>query len=118
MIRWKPGEPSGLYKTILNSRGWGFQELLLSRRRVYFTKGQLYWHCQWLTVSEDDHDGIYGTTFLTGGGAAAYGLRLWHELIADFSSKYFSFSTDRLAAIVGIVDWYQAKTGQVPIIGL
>lgn len=32
-------------KSILNSRGWVFQERALSRRTIYFTSKQIYWEC-------------------------------------------------------------------------
>ncbi|KAG6330062.1 hypothetical protein ID866_9026, partial [Astraeus odoratus] len=32
-------------KTIWNTRGWTFQELVLSRRRLFFTKDQVYFEC-------------------------------------------------------------------------
>lgn len=32
-------------KSILNSRGWVFQERALSRRTIFFTSTQVYWEC-------------------------------------------------------------------------
>jgi len=36
----------------LLSRGWVVQERLLSRRKLYYAKNQLYWHCSQTYMSE------------------------------------------------------------------
>ena len=41
----------------LNSRSWAFQEKLLSRRIVHYTKQQMIWQCQTCLVGEDGQVG-------------------------------------------------------------
>ena len=36
-----------------NTRAWTFQERLLSRRCLLFTKGRVYFQCRWSAASED-----------------------------------------------------------------
>lgn len=53
---------------IRNSRGWIFQERLLSPRILYFTQEQIYWECAAGIVSEEtDLDGVWGQTLVKGG---------------------------------------------------
>lgn len=42
-----------LNRSMWNSRGWTFQELMLSRRALVFTENQIYWGCQENTWRED-----------------------------------------------------------------
>ena len=45
------------------TRGWTFQESMLSPRLLFFGKHQLYWECQTTATSEDDFDWkVHGTT--------------------------------------------------------
>jgi len=61
---------------------------------------------------------VYDSKPLPGGSHDLQDHESWHELIESYSSKSFSFTTDRLAAIAGITDWYQVRTGRTPILGL
>ncbi|XHG05857.1 hypothetical protein AWENTII_009070 [Aspergillus wentii] len=36
-----------------NSRGWTYQERLLSRRLIIFTRGEVIWHCREMSCRED-----------------------------------------------------------------
>ena len=40
-------------RSVYNTRGWTFQERLLSRRRIYFVDGQIYFHCRYDMFSAD-----------------------------------------------------------------
>ena len=53
LIRWPVADWGGLEQSHLFSRGWVFQEMLLSRRKLHFAEDQVYWHCRCLVKSED-----------------------------------------------------------------
>jgi hypothetical protein len=42
----------------------------------------------------------------------------WHDLMYVYSGKQFTFSTDRLAALAGVVKWYSKKYDLTPLLGL
>lgn len=67
-----------------NSRGWVFQERMLSSRIVYFTKEQLFWECR-----EDinaEHTGTSTSVLHTDSNAPPQSTRL-HRLMADTSLR-------------------------------
>lgn len=44
--------------------------------------------------------------------------RDWHHLVLTYSSKEFTSSTDRLAALAGLVKWYSKRFELTPVLGL
>ena len=50
-----PGAEHALKTTCWNSRGWTFQERVLSRRLLVFTRDQMYWQCVAEPWAEDLH---------------------------------------------------------------
>ena len=85
MLRFPPADFARLASTCLNGRGWVFQELLLSKRKVHFAQDQLYWHCQSLgilrttladgLVKDSSHTFPYTTRTISGhGGTHWYGI--------------------------------------------
>ncbi|KAM4059841.1 heterokaryon incompatibility protein [Hirsutella rhossiliensis] len=102
-----------------NTRGWTYQELLLSRRLLFFTDSQVYFQCSESVFSED---GIGETSFRTEfitpvsnlwnpGGPSEGGLQLGslHLKLQEFaahvevySRRNLSFASDILKAFRGI----------------
>jgi len=120
MVRFPLADFDRLALTCLNGRGWVFQELLLSKRKVYFAQDQLYWHCQSLGISEDNSSRWLGKrllpqfstlhtdNFRTG----------WHLLVQSYSQKLFTYQKDKVAAMAGIIKWYQDESQQTPVLGM
>ncbi|MCJ1448771.1 MAG: hypothetical protein MMC23_009289 [Stictis urceolatum] len=97
----------------LENRAWAFQEWLLSKRLVHFSKDQVRWECYCLAASE-----VYPT------GLDAFDLEfhgtptksivvdllessdrrhlLWGRIRQEYSTKSLTQITDRLAAFSGI----------------
>ena len=95
----------------LSTRGWAFQEWLLSKRTIHLSKDQVRWECHSLAASEvypnglDDHDiDFHGLPtksiikLLESEDASA----LWRRIREDYSGKHLTVATDRLTAFAGI----------------
>ena len=86
-----------------DSRGWTYQEWLLSPRLAYFTKSQVFYECS--TVYEE----CGSLTLSLGGHNARSSLRtsvkgeeliaLWDTIVADYSKRQLGYWSDRLNAI-------------------
>ena len=82
-----------------NTRGWTYQERMLSRRLVYFGARQLYWECQQGMVNED------GSVEDLGSGRYSQGM---FDLSTGKSKRDFRNGLswggrmERLARIVGV----------------
>lgn len=110
----------------LRDRGWIVQEILLSRRIVYFSKSQLRWHCRSRAISEDgwfdgprnvrqsQFDDWQVIDFRTSALANAS----WWACVKEYSGRQLTKKNDKLAAIAGVTEFFRENTGRVPIIGL
>lgn len=105
------------------SRGWTFQEALLSRRRLFFTDQQLYFECDAMNCFESIHNlwrrndvlrvGLFGRgTDKTYGenvpGKSTLRGRFLQYLSAvkDYSSRELTYDSDSLIAFEGIIQRY------------
>lgn len=119
-IRSEVANPFTVHMSPLNKRGWTFQEVILSRRIIYFTKDQIYWQCREVVESED---GTIRTTwrereFRKGTNRSMLGPNLifetsinhlWWGWAMDYSRRLFTFPADRLFACAGIVSIAPSK---------
>jgi hypothetical protein len=122
------GARSEYRESILNSdllsRGWVFQEWMLSRRIIHYTSDQLWFECQSDIPSNGNNDRAHVLNDSTGNiyshskdlaslknafatGALAT-IVLWCRLIETYSGLALSCSTDRLVAITGIAKEVQS----------
>jgi hypothetical protein len=115
LIRWPIANFNELDKLRLYTRGWVFQEILLSSRRVHFQSGQFYWHCQCLVSSEDETHSYHGTIYLP---SSQLDRKDWLEVIMEYNQKHFTFRADKLAALAGSMKWWQSRVDLTPILGL
>ena len=115
MVRWPTARFGELEHSHLYSRGWVFQEILLSRRRLHFAEDHVFWHCRCFVQSEDGSDVNDGEEMLP---SEIMMNQDWHDLIFAYSGKDFTFSTDRLAAFAGVVKWYSKRSELTPMLGL
>lgn len=52
-VRCPAYRPDTFYDSPLHQRGWVLQEVILSRRTLYFTKDQMFWQCNSQQYAED-----------------------------------------------------------------
>ena len=113
-------------RSLYASRGWTFQERILSRRCVYFLDEQLYFHCRGALWCEEPQP-IKMTRIVTNSAeyeihpmARAYELtdsikrkdwsaafRLFANLILEYSRKNLSFPHDVIDAFSGVLEALQ-----------
>ena len=115
LIRWPEPYFDELENSHLYSRGWVFQEILLSHRRLHFAEDHVFWHCQCLVQSEDESFVDDEKQMLP---SAVMTKQDWHHLVLIYSGKDFTFSTDRLAALAGVVTWFSKRFELTPMLGL
>lgn len=114
---WGPGRRiEELYRQVLATkwatRGWTFQEQIMSKRAVVFLEGEIFWDCQHAVwdqnqllprkVDEDFLAPHYGTAhrmFKT----AWPDFRTYLELIGLYNDRDFTYPQDALPAVSGIL---------------
>ena len=97
----------------LSNRGWAFQEWLLSKRTIHFSRDQVRWECHCLAASEVYPEGLevydldyHGTptkniiSLLKDEDAST--THLWKRIREEYSEKQLTITTDKLAAFSGI----------------
>jgi len=109
----------------LGSRGWTFQEDLLSSRLVSFGHHGLNWRCQSLnkelftgTVYGDteSHSGKYRTSSIiidnqTTNATRDVLTKEWQKIIEGYSGRVVTYQADRLPALAGVAGEFQAFLG-------
>lgn len=123
------GDPTdnGRSRSRLISRAWVFQERLLSPRSLYFDVTGISWECASCSASEALPDGSQlDKEDETGGGNPKRALlsinsqltrvqfrTKWSEIVATYSRCNLTKSTDRLAALHGVVKEWMTRLGDV-----
>lgn len=94
-----------------NTRGWTFQERLLSRRRIFFTNVQVYFQCQRVLCHEDSAvDGGAGNLAASATTGALFRTENfsldpfsnYKERVEEYSKRTLSNQSDILDAFSGI----------------
>ncbi|KAF8846699.1 HET-domain-containing protein [Acephala macrosclerotiorum] len=100
----------------LLSRGWVFQERLLSPRVLHFARQQVFWECNALAACESHPRGvpeIHGdrrdpsvrrVTYQTPYPSSFSKYHAWNQAVIDYTSCDLTRITDRLIAISGIAE--------------
>jgi hypothetical protein len=97
----------------LQSRAWCLQEELLSTRRLYYARDQLYWECDHLAVSEDDLAdpefplSVSASSSLSNieeSELARHASCIWYQHVIEcgYSMRAATKATDRLIAVAGL----------------
>lgn len=112
----------------LHRRGWVFQERLLSPRVIYFGKSQILWECFTELKCEGFPRGIpenHSVKNLTplwdlqgrhqqrqlGDKMPTQLLRLWNNLVREYSNCRLTKASDKLPAFAGIANLFKDVTG-------
>jgi hypothetical protein len=118
--------PDRLVKSsIWNSRGWTFQEGLLSRRRVVFTEEQVFYQCRETQICESLYhprtiEGRLGCPFPGAAFPELLAREHWEDeyitfphLVSIYSRRNLSFESDILSAFNGILKMFETSTYQI-----
>jgi len=98
----------------LATRAWIWQERLLSRRSLVFTKSAMRFECHVASVWEDQLYAAYSFSSRLDKDPRTY----WNSLIEDFTEREITVSTDRLPAIQAVMNKLMGKHRLTPICGL
>ncbi|KAM5385657.1 hypothetical protein ACJZ2D_000856 [Fusarium nematophilum] len=118
---------NGLLTSPIDSRAWTLQEYILSRRVLQFTKSRLHWTCRetnkfqggraTLPTSYVDRIDNACTMYraLHDGDRS---LQHWMAIVAEYTSRSLTFSSDKLAAISGVAEVWAKSCGDTYAAGL
>ncbi|KAL6904337.1 HET domain-containing protein [Trichoderma evansii] len=135
-VVWTPKNPQEAIKSSCwSTRGWTFQEALLSRRRLVFTEQQVYFECNAMNISESlnipldslhikdkskSHEGLRSGVFGRNRAAEfdrynletqgqAEALSQYLSNVEEYSARKLTFAEDSLNAFQGIARqlWYR-----------
>ena len=108
-----------ILKSTWSSRGWTYQEALLSRRCLVFSNCQLYFQCKSM------HCGEYFTSDIAESTESSGSLRAFPQLQTAFADEYiferlreyysrsFSYNTDLIKAFLGVLkDFHTSRRGR------
>ncbi|KAF2243932.1 HET-domain-containing protein [Trematosphaeria pertusa] len=90
------------------SRGWTFQEGLLSVRKLIFTADQTYYHCPHGECSEDTDSGLHQSLVPTSSSALRLSFRngtnwtTYRDVMSAYCARELSYESDALNAFAGI----------------
>ena len=129
-VMWLPKDPhESIAQSYWSTRGWTFQEALLSRRRLVFTDEQIYFECNTMNCFESVHcpldelhvrnktktyewlrAGVFGRTREERYGKLNRGkrplndiFRLYLSNVEDYTARNLRFDEDSLNAFQGIL---------------
>jgi heterokaryon incompatibility protein (HET) len=122
----KLGEPMIHFPPL--SRGWVYQERLLSPRVLYFGPAELLWECHELTSCEcmpDDihHENLESAYFKAGSGTFQWARRrgprkVWRKMVEEYTKLRLTFEKDKLPAISGAAKQLQSVRNERYLAGL
>ena len=110
--RWLPDSSASYQREVdespLASRGWTYQEQILSRRTLYFAQSQLYWACAHCRLSYDNapqggHNSIYCVLTSKQPLSTYRTIQTWYwGAVEAYSGRKLTKPTDKLVAISAI----------------
>ncbi|KAH6605549.1 hypothetical protein Trco_004702 [Trichoderma cornu-damae] len=87
----------------LLTRGWVYQEQLLSRRMLHFTRNELIWECLETTRCECGwYDNNARDEWVRGSYKQPSGSKTWAQIMKGYAKRPLTVVTDKLPALGGI----------------
>jgi hypothetical protein len=129
-LRPHPESRRYLAEAILNTRGWTLQEIVLSRRTIFFARDQMYWYCTSLYESEDGLDSIQAVADVSLslpslGPVARQGdqskdmlYESWQVTMKSYTARNLTNEGDKFAALAGITEFFSDLVGDEAVAGL
>ncbi|RYP49235.1 hypothetical protein DL768_005009 [Monosporascus sp. mg162] len=119
----------------LASRGWTFQESVLSLRLLHYGKQQIYWQCRQgyqaadgvppgIRYPESSHYPVFSTLLSSDRGAIPdsfdvnHLLMDYYDMVVSFSYRKFTYDSDKLPALSGLVQRIHKVLGGEYLAGL
>jgi hypothetical protein len=104
------GFVQALDQSVWNSRGWVYQERILSRRIVEFSTSQIFFECQRHSVGEDGLP-VMSIEKRLAAGRMLHGLEsLWCGLIKGYTARSLTCADDRTMAIESLARYVAGRT--------
>lgn len=111
-----------LNRSVWGSRGWTYQERMLSRKCLYFTEAEVFYTCGTVTWREayDVEVGpglppasVHETGLLhrSLAGVSELGVRDFSEALEEYTKRDLTYAGDRLAAFGGILSKFSTPHG-------
>ena len=101
-------------------RAWCYQERLLSRRMLHFTRRELWWECRGKSDCEcgrlSFHHGLWDEKPMIYGSLAQP--RLWRRIVENYSDLSLSLEKDKLPALSGLAQKAQESRKDNYVAGL
>ncbi|TGO26361.1 hypothetical protein BPAE_0061g00330 [Botrytis paeoniae] len=120
----------------LNTRGWTFQECVLSPRTIVFYKDQIGWDCASIIINSNgplnplvnhhkdspgrisDYLVSHETTRTRVVSENEACMEYWRKSVEFYSLRNISYNGDKLRAISGCAQWIKSKTSDGYLAGL
>jgi hypothetical protein len=110
-IRCGTSSPVRPASSLLNTRGWVFQEVTLPRRLLYCGRDQFWFQCKERSFSEDGTlfmaSALHLTTLMVGKPGWRVNAEKWWLWAETMTNREFTVMSDRIPAMAGIVKMYQ-----------
>ncbi|KAL3257175.1 hypothetical protein ABHI18_007041 [Aspergillus niger] len=114
------------------TRGWTFQEELLSKRLLYYTKEEMIWKCRAVTFREPGEEPVTSLIELPqplpvplpkpdelyAANDMPDPYRNWYLLLEKYLLRDLKFDRDRLPAIEALAEFFHAQFGEQYCAGL
>lgn len=104
---------STVFKSIWNTRGWTYQEYMLSRRAIYITEWQAYWIC--LRHAFQEEIGEFGANY---NPKEFYNFRTYATTVSSYTERILTFESDILNAFAGVGNQFAKEMGKPLLYGL
>jgi hypothetical protein len=127
LLRCPAADTNQLHSSILNSRAWVLQEVVLSCRTVHFKAEQMFWQCRTFLLSEDGLLQDQRFSSLRESHTVhkpldfknhSITLQYWWKWINDYSARTLTNHEDWIAATAGITRYFEEATGLTPCLGI
>ncbi|KAJ6441196.1 het domain-containingprotein [Purpureocillium lavendulum] len=98
----------------LLSRGWVYQEQLLSRRMLHVTRSEFIWECSgrmdcecgWYTALDPEYT-------LRGQAKLPVASKSWDSVIEEYSKRDLTYGNDKLPALAGVAQAFHDSHGDL-----
>lgn len=112
-------DPATLRRSLpLLTRGWVYQERLMSPRILHFGEQEISWECsgeticqcsglKCVTCSKNTPKQSYLNDLIAGEPSESDLASIWHALVTEYSRLMLTYSSDRLAALAGLASKMQ-----------